>query len=46
MSRHEVHSISSHTLHTAGQQQTDKTECFTRQWSRRNHGVTDALQLR
>jgi len=41
MTRHEVHSINTHTLQNAGQ--TNKTERSTRHWSRRNHRVTDTF---
>jgi len=38
MSRHEVHSMNTHTLQNADK--TGKTERSTGHWSRRNHRVT------
>jgi len=41
-SRHEVHSMNTHTLQTHVDK-TDNTERSTRHWSRRNHRVTDTF---
>jgi len=42
VSRHEVHSINTHTA-SRRSLKTDKRECFTRHWFRRNHRVTDTF---
>jgi len=44
MTRHEVHSMNTHTAERK-LTKTDKTERNTRHWNRRNHRVTDFLQL-
>jgi len=43
MSRHEVHSMNTHTLQNAWSIKIDKTERSARHWSRRNHRVTDTF---
>jgi len=40
MTRHEVHSLNTHTLCRKQSIKTDKTERSTRHWSRRNHWAT------
>jgi len=42
MSRHEVHSMNTHSAERR-LIKTDKTESSTRHWSRRNHRVTDTF---
>jgi len=42
MSRHEVHSMNTHSAERR-LIKTDKTERSTSHWSRRNHRVTDTI---
>jgi len=43
ISRHEVHSMNTHTLQNAGWKKKQNTERSTRHWSWRNHRVTDTF---